>query len=240
MAALHRDGFLNGSHPALTLIVPTPTGTLALSLAMTLREFRGESSTPDTNVLPRLIAVLPEHVGHERISLLKALAVDIVRTPDHVHRDAPESMRGMARRLKRELRNGSVLVIDDVDEEVDGDGADVDQFIRDAMRNAYHELAEEIRSQMKALVPHVTAVALPLTSTSLLDAMQLVLGKTLTVLGVTSSVAENAIHGSKVGHGMPAQSALHHCMHFFRRTALHASALDTDRRTATFDSQTSS
>ncbi|CEP07349.1 hypothetical protein [Parasitella parasitica] len=114
------------AHMDLTLIIPT-SGNLGISVA-TLAAKRH----------CRIIAILPERTSNDRISLLKALGVEILRSPNEVRPEAPESAHSVAARLAEQLPNAVVL-----DE----------TKLRDL--TAYHDLAEEIVQQTKLSVDHV-------------------------------------------------------------------------------------
>lgn len=80
-----------------TLIIPT-SGNLGISIA-TLAAKRQY----------RIIAILPERVSNDRIALLKALGVEILRSPNEVRPEAPESSYSVAARLSEQLANSIVL-----------------------------------------------------------------------------------------------------------------------------------
>ncbi|OAD04843.1 hypothetical protein MUCCIDRAFT_186686 [Mucor lusitanicus CBS 277.49] len=109
-----------------TLIIPT-SGNLGISLA-TLAAKRQY----------RIIAILPERTSNDRISLLKALGVEILRSPNEVRPEAPESAHSVAARLAEQLPNA--IVMDETK-------------LRDL--TAYHGLAEEILQQTKLSVDYV-------------------------------------------------------------------------------------
>ncbi|RUS35291.1 tryptophan synthase beta subunit-like PLP-dependent enzyme, partial [Jimgerdemannia flammicorona] len=103
-----------------TLIVPT-TGNLGISLAL-LAQKKGH----------RVIAVVPERTTYDRIHLLKALGVEILRAPNEARREANESPYSVAEKLAKQLNNAVVI-----DESTS------------APREPYLELAEEIFQQAK-------------------------------------------------------------------------------------------
>ncbi|KAI8355162.1 tryptophan synthase beta subunit-like PLP-dependent enzyme [Blakeslea trispora] len=109
-----------------TLIIPT-SGNLGISLA-TLAAKRNY----------RIIAILPERTSNDRVSLLKALGVEILRSPNEVQPEAPESAPSVAARLAEQLPHATVL--------------DETQ-LRDL--TAYHALAEEILQQTKMAIDYV-------------------------------------------------------------------------------------
>lgn len=79
------------------MIIPT-SGNLGISLA-TLAAKRKY----------RIIAILPERTSNDRISLLKALGVEILRSPNEVRPEAPESAHSVAARLAEQLPNAIVM-----------------------------------------------------------------------------------------------------------------------------------
>ncbi|ORX55722.1 tryptophan synthase beta subunit-like PLP-dependent enzyme [Hesseltinella vesiculosa] len=82
-----------------TLIIPT-TGDLGLSVATLAARKRY-----------RIICVLPERTSRDRVALLKALGVEILRTPNKVQPDAPESALSVARRLAEQLAPTTHVVV---------------------------------------------------------------------------------------------------------------------------------
>ncbi|RKP35635.1 tryptophan synthase beta subunit-like PLP-dependent enzyme [Dimargaris cristalligena] len=105
---------------ATTLVIPS-SGNLAISMAA-LAVPKGY----------RVTAVIPERTSKDRIMLLKALDVEIVRAPDNVLPEAPESFTSLARQITAEMP-GAVLV---------------DLFAgSNDVENLYHELATEILEQ---------------------------------------------------------------------------------------------
>ncbi|KAM0718542.1 hypothetical protein Q7P37_005612 [Cladosporium fusiforme] len=57
----------------------------------------------------RTIITLPEKMSSEKVSVLKALGAEIIRTPTSAAWDAPESHIGVARRLEKEIPGGIIL-----------------------------------------------------------------------------------------------------------------------------------
>ncbi|KAI8885755.1 tryptophan synthase beta subunit-like PLP-dependent enzyme [Backusella circina FSU 941] len=100
-----------------TLIIPT-TGNLGISLA--------------TLAAPkyRVICILPERTTNDRIALLKALGVEILRSPNEAKPEAPESAYSVATKLAEQLADAIVM-----DETKLYDPS------------AYHDLADEILQQ---------------------------------------------------------------------------------------------
>lgn len=80
-----------------TLIIPT-SGNLGISLA-TLAAKRQY----------RIIAILPERTSNDRIALLKALGVEILRSPNEVRPEAPESAYSVATKLAEQLKDAIVM-----------------------------------------------------------------------------------------------------------------------------------
>ncbi|KAI7903068.1 tryptophan synthase beta subunit-like PLP-dependent enzyme [Cokeromyces recurvatus] len=106
-----------------TLIIPT-SGNLGISLA-TLAAKRHYY---------RIIAILPERTSSDRIAVLKALGVEILRSPNEVRPEAPESAYSVAAKLAEQLKNA--IIMDETK-------------LRDL--TAYHELAQEIIEQTKTI-----------------------------------------------------------------------------------------
>lgn len=57
----------------------------------------------------RTIITLPEKMSTEKVSVLKALGAEIIRTPSAAAWDSPESHIGVARRLEKEIPGGVIL-----------------------------------------------------------------------------------------------------------------------------------
>ncbi|KAH9842078.1 cystathionine beta-synthase-like [Teratosphaeria destructans] len=57
----------------------------------------------------RTIITLPEKMSAEKVSVLKALGAEIIRTPNSAAWDSPESHIGVARRLEKEIPGGVIL-----------------------------------------------------------------------------------------------------------------------------------
>lgn len=79
------------------MIIPT-TGNLGISLA-TLAAKRKY----------RIIAIIPERTSNDRIALLKALGVEILRSPNEVRPEAPESAYSVATKLAEQLTDAVVM-----------------------------------------------------------------------------------------------------------------------------------
>lgn len=83
--------------PGYTLIEPT-SGNTGIGLAL-MGAVRGY----------RTIITLPEKMSNEKVSVLKALGAEIVRTPTEAAWDSPESHIGVAKRLEKEIPNSIIL-----------------------------------------------------------------------------------------------------------------------------------
>lgn len=89
-----KDGRLK---PGYTLIEPTSGNTgIGLALVGAVRGYR-------------TIITLPEKMSNEKVSVLKALGAEIVRTPTEAAWDSPESHIGVAKRLEKEIPNAVIL-----------------------------------------------------------------------------------------------------------------------------------
>lgn len=60
----------------------------------------------------KVIAVVPERTSTDRIHLLKAMGVEIIRAPTEARREAAENMYSTAYKLSEQLQNS--IVIDEV------------------------------------------------------------------------------------------------------------------------------
>ncbi|KAJ3288137.1 hypothetical protein HK104_008327 [Borealophlyctis nickersoniae] len=85
-------------NPQIKKIVIGGSENFAVSVAALARRYNA-----------KVISVLPENARPEKVQLLKALGVDIVRTPAGAHPSAPESHLPMARRIA-EQSNDALLV----------------------------------------------------------------------------------------------------------------------------------
>lgn len=83
--------------PGYTLIEPT-SGNTGIGLAL-LGAVKGY----------RTIITLPEKMSNEKVSVLKALGAEIVRTPTEAAFDSPESHIGVAKKLNKEIKNSVIL-----------------------------------------------------------------------------------------------------------------------------------
>lgn len=118
--------------PGYTLIEPTSGNTgIGLALVGAVRGYR-------------TIITLPEKMSNEKVSVLKALGAEIVRTPTEAAWDAPESHIGVARRLEKEIPNAVIL----------------DQYGNEANPDAHlYGTGAEIWEQTKGKVTHLVAGA---------------------------------------------------------------------------------
>ncbi|TGZ84127.1 cystathionine beta-synthase [Ascodesmis nigricans] len=118
--------------PGDTLIEPTSGNTgIGLALVSAVKGYR-------------CIITLPEKMSAEKVSVLRALGAEIVRTPTEAAFDSPESHIGVAKRLQQEIPNSHIL----------------DQYANPNNPLA-HELgtAEEIWSQTEGHVDAIVAGA---------------------------------------------------------------------------------
>ncbi|CUM65077.1 uncharacterized protein PRCAT00002699001 [Priceomyces carsonii] len=118
--------------PGYTLIEPTSGNTgIGLALVGAIRGYR-------------TIITLPEKMSNEKVSVLKALGAEIIRTPTEAAWDAPESHIGVAKKLQKEIPNSVIL----------------DQYSNEANPRAhYYGTGFEIWEQTKGKVTHVVAGA---------------------------------------------------------------------------------
>ncbi|CAG79310.1 YALI0E09108p [Yarrowia lipolytica CLIB122] len=115
-----------------TLIEPTSGNTgIGLALVGAVRGYR-------------TIITLPEKMSNEKVSVLKALGAEIVRTPTEAAWDAPESHIGVARRLEQEIPKAVIL----------------DQYGNEANPDAHlYGTGAEIWEQTEGKVTHLVAGA---------------------------------------------------------------------------------
>ncbi|KAK6202627.1 cystathionine beta-synthase [Scheffersomyces amazonensis] len=118
--------------PGYTLIEPTSGNTgIGLALVGAVRGYR-------------TIITLPEKMSNEKVSVLKALGAEIIRTPTEAAWDAPESHIGVAKKLEKEIPNSVIL----------------DQYSNVANPDAhYYGTGFEIWEQTKGKVTHLVAGA---------------------------------------------------------------------------------
>lgn len=115
-----------------TLIEPTSGNTgIGLALVGAVRGYR-------------TIITLPEKMSNEKVSVLKALGAEIIRTPTEAAWDAPESHIGVAKKLEKEIPNSVIL----------------DQYSNEANPGAhYYGTGYEIWEQTEGKVTHLVAGA---------------------------------------------------------------------------------
>merc|ERR1719265_180459 len=83
--------------PGDTIIEPTSGNTgIGLALACAVRGYK-------------MIVTLPEKMSLEKISVLKGLGAEVIRTPNSAGWDHPESHIGVAKRLNKEIPNSHIL-----------------------------------------------------------------------------------------------------------------------------------
>lgn len=118
--------------PGATLIEPTSGNTgIGLALAAALKGYK-------------MIITLPEKMSQEKVSVLKALGAQIIRTPTEAAWDSPESHIGVALRLNKEIPNSHIL----------------DQYSNPANPLAhYDQTAEEILDQTEGRVDAIVCGA---------------------------------------------------------------------------------
>ncbi|KAI3403857.1 CYS4 [Candida oxycetoniae] len=118
--------------PGYTLIEPTSGNTgIGLALVGAVRGYR-------------TIITLPEKMSNEKVSVLKALGAEIIRTPTEAAWDAPESHIGVAKKLEKEIPNSVIL----------------DQYSNPANPDAhYYGTGYEIWEQTEGKVTHLVAGA---------------------------------------------------------------------------------
>lgn len=118
--------------PGYTLIEPT-SGNTGIGLAL-MGAIKGY----------RTIITLPEKMSNEKVSVLKALGAEIVRTPTEAAWDAPESHIGVAKKLNAEIPNSVIL----------------DQYANVNNPDAhYYTTGYEIYQQTEGKVTHLVAGA---------------------------------------------------------------------------------
>lgn len=118
--------------PGYTLIEPTSGNTgIGLALVGAVKGYR-------------TIITLPEKMSNEKVSVLKALGAEIIRTPTEAAWDAPESHIGVAKKLEQEIPNSVIL----------------DQYGNEANPDAhYYGTGFEIWDQTEGKVTHLVAGA---------------------------------------------------------------------------------
>lgn len=118
--------------PGYTLIEPTSGNTgIGLALVGAVKGYR-------------TIITLPEKMSNEKVSVLKALGAEIIRTPTEAAWDAPESHIGVALKLVKEIPNSVIL----------------DQYANPGNPDAhYYTTGYEIWEQTEGKVTHLVAGA---------------------------------------------------------------------------------
>ncbi|GAV50870.1 hypothetical protein ZYGR_0AD00530 [Zygosaccharomyces rouxii] len=85
-------------HPDRTTLIEPTSGNTGIGLAL-IGAIKGY----------RTIITLPEKMSNEKVSVLKALGAEIVRTPTEAAWDSPESHIGVAQRLEKEIPGAVIL-----------------------------------------------------------------------------------------------------------------------------------
>ncbi|QLQ79846.1 hypothetical protein HG537_0C04950 [Torulaspora globosa] len=85
-------------HPDRTTLIEPTSGNTGIGLAL-IGAIKGY----------RTIITLPEKMSNEKVSVLKALGAEIIRTPTEAAWDSPESHIGVAQRLEREIPGAVIL-----------------------------------------------------------------------------------------------------------------------------------
>lgn len=85
-------------HPDRTTLIEPTSGNTGIGLAL-IGAIKGY----------RTIITLPEKMSNEKVSVLKALGAEIIRTPTEAAWDSPESHIGVAQRLEKEIPGAVIL-----------------------------------------------------------------------------------------------------------------------------------
>lgn len=85
-------------HPSKTTLIEGTSGNTGIGLAL-IGAIKGY----------RVIITLPEKMSNEKVSVLKALGAEIIRTPTEAAWDSPESHLGVAKKLNEEIPNSIIL-----------------------------------------------------------------------------------------------------------------------------------
>lgn len=112
-------------HPDRTTLIEPTSGNTGIGLAL-IGAIKGY----------RTIITLPEKMSNEKVSVLKALGAEIIRTPTEAAWDSPESHIGVAQRLEKEIPGAVIL----------------DQYNNPRNPDAhYYGTGKEIQEQLKKL-----------------------------------------------------------------------------------------
>lgn len=85
-------------HPSRSTLIEPTSGNTGIGLAL-IGAIKGY----------RTIITLPEKMSNEKVSVLKALGAEIIRTPTEAAWDSPESHIGVARKLEKEIPGAIIL-----------------------------------------------------------------------------------------------------------------------------------
>ncbi|CCE65316.1 hypothetical protein TPHA_0K01840 [Tetrapisispora phaffii CBS 4417] len=85
-------------HPSRSTLIEPTSGNTGIGLAL-IGAIKGY----------RTIITLPEKMSNEKVSVLKALGAEIIRTPTEAAWDAPESHIGVAKKLEKEIPGAIIL-----------------------------------------------------------------------------------------------------------------------------------
>ncbi|AAS54501.2 AGR012Cp [Eremothecium gossypii ATCC 10895] len=85
-------------HPSRSTLIEPTSGNTGIGLAL-IGAIKGY----------RTIITLPEKMSNEKVSVLKALGAEIIRTPTAAAWDSPESHIGVARKLEKEIPGAIIL-----------------------------------------------------------------------------------------------------------------------------------
>lgn len=111
------------------LIIPS-SGNLGISLATFAARHRYQ----------RVICIVPERTSHDRVAILKALGVEILRSPNEARPEAPESATSVAARLADQLSASSTVAVLDETTFING---------------AFDALAEELYQQTEGRMDYL-------------------------------------------------------------------------------------
>ncbi|KAI9478454.1 MAG: tryptophan synthase beta subunit-like PLP-dependent enzyme [Benjaminiella poitrasii] len=162
-----KNPFSDASDKERTLIIPT-SGNLGISLASLASKYH----------YYRIIAILPERTSSDRIALLKTLGVEILRTPNEVRPEAPESAYSLATKLAEQIKNA--IVVDETQ-------------LRDL--TVYHELAKEIVEQTKSI--EVDAIFVGVESGAMLTGIAQYIKKALPNVKIIGVEPNDSVMGNK-------------------------------------------